>query len=49
MQAYLRHIPVTAHVTIGADITHNHPACAPARLGKDRIAISGCSPAWLPV
>ncbi len=34
LQAYLRRIPVTVHVTIGADITHNHPACAPARLGE---------------
>ena len=25
LQAYLRNIPVTVHVTIGADIVHNHP------------------------
>ncbi len=34
LQAYLRGIPVTVHVTIGADIIHNHPACSPAVLGE---------------
>ncbi len=33
-QAYMRGIPVTVHVTIGADITHNHPGCSPAALGE---------------
>jgi hypothetical protein len=34
LQAYLRNIPVTVHVTIGADIIHNHPAIAPASIGE---------------
>jgi deoxyhypusine synthase len=34
LQAYLRSIPVTVHVTIGADVIHNHPACAASELGK---------------
>jgi len=34
LQAYLRNIPVTVHVTVGADIIHNHPACSPAALGE---------------
>jgi hypothetical protein len=34
VQAYMRSIPVTVHVTIGADITHNHPACLPSALGE---------------
>ena len=33
LQAYRRGIPVTVHVTIGADIVHNHPAVAPADIG----------------
>ncbi len=33
-QAYMRGIPVTVHVTIGADIIHNHPGCSPAALGE---------------
>lgn len=34
LQAYARSIPVTVHVTIGADIIHNHPKCSPAALGE---------------
>lgn len=34
LQAYLRNIPVTVHVTIGADIIHNHPSVSPAALGE---------------
>jgi hypothetical protein len=34
LQAYLRNIPVTVHVTIGADIIHNHPNIAPAAIGE---------------
>ncbi len=34
LQAYARAIPVTVHVTVGADIIHNHPACVPAALGE---------------
>jgi len=34
VQAYRRNIPVTVHVTIGADIIHNHPGCSPAALGE---------------
>jgi hypothetical protein len=33
LQAYLRSIPVTVHVTMGADIIHNHPAISPAAIG----------------
>ena len=33
-QAYERNIPVTVHVTLGADIIHNHPAVSPADLGE---------------
>ncbi len=33
LQAYLRNIPVTVHVTIGADITHNHASISPADVG----------------
>jgi hypothetical protein len=33
LQAYLRNIPVTVHVTIGADIIHNHPMISPAAIG----------------
>jgi hypothetical protein len=34
LQAYLRKIPVTVHVTIGADIIHNHPNVSPADIGE---------------
>jgi hypothetical protein len=34
LQAYLRSIPVTVHVTIGADIIHNHPSVSPASIGE---------------
>jgi hypothetical protein len=34
LQAYLRSIPVTVHVTIGADIIHNHPSISPAATGE---------------
>jgi len=34
LQAYLRSIPVTVHVTIGADIVHNHPSVLPAAIGE---------------
>ena len=34
LQAYLRSIPVTVHVTIGADIIHNHPNVSPADIGE---------------
>ena len=34
LQAYLRNIPVTVHVTIGADIIHNHPMISPAAIGE---------------
>ena len=34
LQAYRRNIPVTVHVTIGADIIHNHPAVSPAAIGE---------------
>ena len=33
LQAYLRNIPVTVHVTIGADIVHTHPSCPPSETG----------------
>ncbi len=33
-QAYLRNIPVTVHVTVGADIVHNHPSVSPAAVGE---------------
>jgi hypothetical protein len=33
-QAYVRDIPVSVHVTIGADIIHNHPNCSPSALGE---------------
>jgi hypothetical protein len=33
-QAYLRNIPVTVHVTIGADIVHNHPSVSPSAIGE---------------
>jgi len=34
LQAYARNIPVTVHVTIGADIIHNHPSISPAAVGE---------------
>jgi hypothetical protein len=34
LQAYTRSIPVTVHVTIGADIIHNHPAMSPSDVGE---------------
>jgi hypothetical protein len=34
LQAYLRNLPVTVHVTIGADIIHNHPSISPAAVGE---------------
>ncbi|MBP1602555.1 MAG: hypothetical protein H6Q06_2706 [Acidobacteria bacterium] len=34
LQSYLRSIPATVHVTIGADIIHNHPACSPGDTGE---------------
>lgn len=34
LQAYLRDIPVTAHITIGADIIHNHPSFSPSATGE---------------
>jgi hypothetical protein len=34
LQAYLRSVPVTVHVTIGADIIHNHPDISPAATGE---------------
>ena len=34
LQAYRRRIPVTVHVTIGADIIHNHPAVSPRDVGE---------------
>jgi hypothetical protein len=34
LQAYRRGIPVTVHVTIGADIIHNHPDVDPAAIGE---------------
>jgi deoxyhypusine synthase len=34
LQAWARSIPVTVHVTIGADIIHNHPAFSPSDVGE---------------
>jgi hypothetical protein len=34
LQAYRRNIPATVHVTIGADIIHNHPSVPPAAIGE---------------
>ena len=34
LQAYLRSIPVTVHVTLGTDIIHNHPSVSPAATGE---------------
>jgi hypothetical protein len=33
-QAYERSIPVTVHLTIGADIIHNHPSFSPSDAGE---------------
>jgi hypothetical protein len=45
LQAYLRNIPVTVHVTIGADIIHNHPMISPAAIGtgshRDFLLLAG--------
>ncbi len=34
LQAYLRNIPVTCHITLGADIIHNHPSVSPSDTGE---------------
>jgi len=34
MQSYARGIPITVHVTIGADIIHNHPNVSPSDIGE---------------
>ncbi|RPJ85842.1 MAG: hypothetical protein EHM18_09265 [Acidobacteria bacterium] len=34
LQAYRRDIPLTAHIAIGTDIIHNHPAASGEALGK---------------
>ncbi len=34
LQAYMRGIPVTVHVTLGADITHHHPSISPSDIGE---------------
>jgi hypothetical protein len=34
LQAYLRNIPATVHVTIGADIIHTHPSVSPSAIGE---------------
>jgi hypothetical protein len=34
LQAYMRSIPVTVHVTLGADIIHNHPSVSPSDIGE---------------
>ena len=34
LQAYLRNIPVSVHITMGADIIHNHPSVSPAAIGE---------------
>jgi hypothetical protein len=34
LQAYERSIPITVHITMGADIIHNHPAVSPADIGE---------------
>ncbi len=45
LQAYLRNIPVTVHVTVGADIIHNHPDVSPAAIGtgshRDFLLLAG--------
>ncbi|MFB3903972.1 MAG: hypothetical protein ACE15E_11005 [Acidobacteriota bacterium] len=37
LEAYRRGIPVTAHVAIGTDIIHNHPAASGEALGKGSL------------
>ncbi len=34
LQAYRRSVPVTAHIAIGTDVIHNHPAASGEALGK---------------
>jgi hypothetical protein len=34
LQAYLRTIPVTVHVAVGADIVHSHPSFSPSDTGE---------------
>jgi hypothetical protein len=34
LQAYARKIPVTVHITVGADIVHNHPNVSPSDIGE---------------
>ncbi len=34
LQAYARNIPVTVHVTLGADIVHCHPNASPSDIGE---------------
>jgi hypothetical protein len=34
LQAYVRGIPVTVHITLGADIIHNHPNVSPSDIGE---------------
>jgi hypothetical protein len=34
LQAYLRNIPVTVHISIGADIIHSHTSISPADTGE---------------
>ncbi len=34
LQAYLRNIPVTVHITLGTDIIHNHPSISPSATGE---------------
>jgi len=34
LQAYRRNVPLTAHIAIGTDIIHNHPAASGEALGK---------------
>jgi hypothetical protein len=34
LQAYARGIPVTVHITLGADIIHNHPNVSPSDIGE---------------
>lgn len=37
LQAYRRSVPVTAHVAIGTDVIHNHPAVSGEALGKGSL------------
>jgi hypothetical protein len=34
LQAYLKNIPVTVHITLGTDIIHNHPSISPSATGE---------------